>query len=164
MQLVQCQCQCQELRLELRLDLVGGSTGEGDSIFPLVERRLLRSTKAQRVLSQIEDPRECGIDEFRSFMDFFVAAIFPEVVPLMKAFYVDEGLPLREQITDQGRFSIEIFLLAAVEAAIMAHDEHLSFDWTWLRKTVDILTHELPPVRIYAMGVTPLVEIADCAA
>jgi len=163
MQLSLAPCQRQEFKLELRLDLVGGSTGETNTIFPLVEKRLRRSAKAQRVFAEIEDPKECECDSFRSYMDFFVAAIFPEVVPLMLAFYEGEGLPLREQITDAGRFSIEIFLLAAVEAAIMADDAHLEFDWAWLRRTVDIIAHELPPVRIYAMGITPLVELADCS-
>lgn len=149
--------------LLLKLELVGGSTGEGTTIFPLVERRLRRSSKVQRVISEIRDPFGCCMDDFRSFMDFFVAALFPEAQPLIFAFYRGEGLPLREQVTDAGRHSIEIFMLGAVEAALMAHDSHLGISWRWLRRALDVLAHELPPVRVYAMGITPLVELADCS-
>lgn len=150
--------------LILHLNLVGGSTGESETIFPLVEERIHKSTKAQLAFAAIEEPRDCGYDCYRSFMDFLVGSIWPEAQPLIFRFYDDAGLPLRRQITETGRASMEIFLLGAMEAALLAYDNHLTIDWAWMRRVLSFLTHDLPTVRVYANGVTPLIEVADCAA
>jgi len=155
---------CVTQTLVLQLELVGGSTGDSETIFPLVEKRLRSSSKAQRALAEIAEPRDHSYESYRSFMDFLVGTIWPEARPLIFNFYDDIGLPLRKQITEVGRSSMECFLLGAVEAAELAYENHLTIDWSWMRRVLSFLTHELPPVRVYATGLTPLIEVADCAA
>ena len=152
-----------EQKMILGVELTGGSTGLSNTIFPIVAQRLRKSLKLQRALDRVKVSEGWAPEEYRSYMDFLVAAICPEAVPLIVGFYNREGLPLREQITDGGRFGMEILLLGAVEAACLAYDNHLEVNWNWIRRIVSVLTHDLPPIRVFANGIPPLVELADCS-
>jgi len=141
----------------LGLRLAGGATR---SIFPAIEKAISKSTNAQRALIRVKGGPE--LDDFNCFMDYLVSAVFPEIKRLCFLFYWDPmGRPLRDQITEQGRDGLEILLLGALEAALVAFDHQHIMHWDEVRRL--LATLDVPKIRLYPKGATPLQELADAA-
>ena len=141
----------------LGLQLAGGAS---DSIFPKVESYIDGSPYLQRALVEIQDGPP--VDHFRSFMDFFICAVFPEVRPLCSRFYEDEGLPLRDQITVEGRDHLETLLLGAIEAAREYFRYKHTVSWDRIRRLLTTLG--IPRINLYPLGPGPLDLLAEAAA
>lgn len=142
----------------LLLDLRGGTSV---NIFPEVETLILR-TKAIRLALTAIDYGDEEVADYASFMDFFITSLIHEFRPYCFAFYRNEGKPLRDLVTESGRLTIETLLYGAIEVALMAHENGMSIDWSYVRRVLDVEL-QLPPIYFFPSGFGPLQELADCA-
>jgi hypothetical protein len=141
----------------LGLSLVGGTSA---SIFPEVEKAISSSKSAQRALVAVRKGPE--LDLFASFMDYLLCSIIPEITSFCFAYYAGKGLPLRDQITAEGRDSLETLLLGALEAALLFWNNNAEVDWDQMGSLLKTLG--IPKIKLYAMGPGALDELAEAAA